>query len=73
MDDITRPWRNTIVDLTRLDGRGKEVGWLAVTLIPYLMELRKIFVRKLRAICTSLSDGIFCATISTIFIFLNED
>ncbi len=44
--------------MTRLGGTGKEVGFLVDTLIPYLMELRKIFVRKLRAICTSLSDGI---------------
>lgn len=26
---------------------------------PYLMELRKIFVRKLLATCTSFSEGIF--------------
>lgn len=39
---------------------------------PYLMELRKIFVRKLLATCTSFSEGIFCVTISTIFIFLGS-
>lgn len=39
---------------------------------PYLMELRKIFVRKLLATCTSFSEGIFWATISTIFIFLGS-
>lgn len=39
---------------------------------PYLMELRKIFVRKLLATCTSFSEGIFRATISTIFIFLGS-
>lgn len=39
---------------------------------PYLIELRKIFVRKLLATCTSFSEGIFWATISTIFIFLGS-
>ena len=37
----------------------------------YLMELRKIFVRKLLATCTSFSEGIFWVTIS-IFIFLGS-
>lgn len=31
------------------DGTGKGWDWLVVTSIPYLIELRKIFVRKLRA------------------------
>lgn len=39
----------------------------------YLMELRKILVRKLRATCTSFSEGIFWATMSTIFTFLDSN
>lgn len=31
------------------DGTGKKVDWPVVTSILYLIELRKIFVRKLRA------------------------
>lgn len=48
---------------------------LLITMKPqtgaYLMELRKIFVRKLLATCTSFSEGIFWVTIS-IFIFLGS-
>ncbi|KAL6468808.1 hypothetical protein MHYP_G00223320 [Metynnis hypsauchen] len=40
------------------------------TVAQYLIELRKIFVRKLLATCMSLSAGIVCVTKSTIFIFL---
>lgn len=72
MDDITRPWKEYDCRSSLLDWVVQERKWVFLwrTLIQYLMELRKIFVRKFRAICTSLSDGIFCATISTIFIFL---
>lgn len=42
------------------------------TLLKYLMELLRIFVRKFRATCTSFSAGIVCVTISTIFIFLHK-
>lgn len=57
-------------DLEWMGWHRKRVDWPVVTSILYLIELRKIFVRKLRATWTSLSDGIFCATISTIFILL---
>jgi len=72
MDDFTRPWKENDCRSSLLDWvvQGRKWVFLWRTLIRYLMELRKIFVRKFRAICTSLSDGIFCATISTIFIFL---
>lgn len=52
-----------------MDYRGRGSQLLRVL---YLMELRKIFVRKLLAMCTSLSDGIFCVTMSIIFTFLGS-